>query len=186
MKNLILVLITTLLASCAALEQNHKNTCASYDWEAMGTKDALAGESARSSVLSQCMKVGVPQTRNAYDQGYAKGLMQFCTYEYGIYWGREGREYENTCTPSIANKFLAGYSKGKMEYEQLQVAKAQARPQVILVSQQAKACTFNSDCNIQIKCNIASRKCDGTGKDCMFDNDCTIPGHCSDDVCTNR
>ncbi|QLY24823.1 DUF2799 domain-containing protein [Bdellovibrio sp. KM01] len=188
MKNLVLVLVSLLLTSCAALEQNYKNTCASYDWEAMGSRDALAGESMQSSVLSQCMQHGIPATRTAYDQGYARGLMQFCTYEYGIYWGREGKDYENTCTPSVANNFLAGYSKGKMEYQRLQVAKAQV---VAIQRASGQSCTFDSDCEIKIECKMSSsapysRQCAGNGKTCNFDSDCTLPGSCSFNTCTNR
>lgn len=194
-----LILTSLVLTSCAALQENYKQQCAARDWNKTGYNDALAGNKPNSYELNQCMSSGAPLNRSAYDNGYVDGLKQFCTYDYGVYFGREGKEYNNTCTPSVMNAFLAGYSKGKMEYQRLNVAKDQVEairqinaPAVGLPGMGQRpvgqACTFNSDCDLQVSCSMTSepgivKRCEGSGKICTFDSDCKVQGFCSNSTC---
>ena len=192
MKLILLALASLTLLSCAAIQENFRKNCAAKNWEQIGREDALAGKKRTSSELGRCMEeVQTPPNRTEYDKGYAEGLAQFCTQEYGLYFGREGNSYSDTCPSKIANGFLAGYSQGKIEYERLQASKQQARALEDLSDSRKLPgikCSFNSDCKIQSKCessssSVRARMCVGTNDPCSFDSDCNLQGRCEHQTC---
>jgi len=195
MQVVLLFLSSLFLLSCAGLEQNFKQQCEGRNWNAEGQADALAGKVPGSSQLSQCISVvKVPATDEEYMTGYIQGLQQFCTFEYGLYVGRQGRDYNKTCTPAIEASFLAGYSQGKLEFEYIAMAKEklklirQARETEESKLRGQMQCGSDLDCKIPVKCKTVHeaglpKKCGGTGKSCTFNSDCAIRGKCTDLVC---
>lgn len=192
MKIIFLALASLTLLSCAAMQENYRKTCASKNWEQAGREDALAGKKMDSKEVAACMaEAQTPTSTVGFEKGYAEGLAQFCTSEYGLYFGRQGKAYNNTCPPKVANAFLASYSQGKMEYDQLQVSKqkVQAIQSFSSYRQPAMKCSFNSDCKIQSKCespvnSVRARTCAGSNEACTFDSDCNLQGRCERSLCT--
>lgn len=195
MQVVLLVLSTLFLFSCAGFDKNLKQQCETKNWSAEGQADALAGKLAGSELLNKCIsKFKTPATNEEYMTGYEQGQQQFCTFDYGLYVGRQGRDYNKTCTPSIEASFLAGYSQGKLEFEYIAMAKEklklirQAREVEESKLRGKMKCDENSDCKIPVKCKTVHepglpKRCGGSGKSCTFDSDCTVKGKCIDLIC---
>jgi hypothetical protein len=185
---------------------DYDRECPTKNWRKSGYDQALAGDKPSSEDMNQCAARGISVKRTDYQEGYVDGIQQFCTFDYGLSFGREGHEYNDTCPPSVMNAFLAGYSQGKMEYQSLKVAREKedarkvteeairdsksrsARPSSMSSLDRNKACHFDSDCRTNGSCSSTREpgivhRCDGSGELCHSDSDCKYQGDCSHSIC---
>lgn len=193
------------LSSCESMEESRRQNCKEQNWQTDGFSHASNGQKPDTHEAQYCAPYVGDKAKAQYLDGYASGLQKFCTYEYGLYWGREGKSYSNTCPAKFESPFLSGYSKGKLEYDQLQIQKTQvdalvklAEPKPIIIQhgQQMpaippKGCFSSFDCEIKDKCIqdpqsrfSTDRICQKRpGKKCFSDWDCEIKGSCEDKLC---
>ena len=114
-RGLFLLLILSLLASCATLS---KNECLEANWFEIGYRDGIAGKprALYQEHYKACMEHGVKGDRGAYYKGRETGLVSYCTYDSGYQQGRRNRAYSYVCPQNLEPDFLAGYAKGKELY----------------------------------------------------------------------
>lgn len=100
------------LTGCATLSQSD---CASGDWFNIGRQDALWGYTPDR--LSQhekaCFKHGYGSDPQAYEAGYAEGLIAFCVPEKAFDLGRRGSSYYGQCPPEADASFLPAFDLGR-------------------------------------------------------------------------
>lgn len=182
--------ISFVLTSCATY---NKESCAEKNWLRAGYENAAKGFKADRYAIQECSSfMDKTKMMDQYSQGYAAGLEKFCTYEFGLYWGRQGSEYRATCPKSLENKFLAGYSQGKLDYDKLQIEQKNVDSQVEANQAFTQAltknkCTFDSDCEKAGHCEYNLQKgkrfCLNSSHTCTFDSDCATKGKCDDSYC---
>jgi hypothetical protein len=103
------------IAGCSSMSEKQ---CRSVDWEQRGERDAYDGQ-ARERIASYqdaCSEHGIQADVAAYNSGYAKGLLLYCTPQRGYALGKAGRSYRGTCPPQDEPAFLDGYDAGKDLY----------------------------------------------------------------------
>lgn len=191
LKLLIVLLLGLAMSSCAYMNELAQRSCEGIDWNSQGSQEALAGKKRDAAAANDCEIRGVRVDRKAYEAGYAEGLKRFCTREYGEYFGREGGKYQQTCPGAFENNFLAGFSRGKLDYERLQLERTRTNAFQSMVSANTptgRACTFNSDCETHISCLPSTsepgvRRCAGNGVICTFNSDCTVKAQCVGGTC---
>ncbi len=193
---------------CVNLDLNKMLTidCSNIDWQQTGLESAKSGIPIKSDVkLAKCRTQITQTQQESYSAGYKKGQEQFCTYEYGEYWGRNGNAYQGTCPNLSENKFLSGYSKGKLEYDRLQIEKqkadsyskisdtiSQTNSPTSPIPNYPISCTTRFDCEIKDVCIQDPQSNFGTDRvckkrllqKCFSDWDCEIKGECNDRKCT--
>ena len=83
-------------------------------------RDGAAGHVAESrfgSHLRACNRVGVVPDRRVWQQGYARGLENYCTPSSGPHEGQAGRPYRNVCPAATEAGFRSGHELVRAEYE---------------------------------------------------------------------
>ena len=109
-----------LLTGCASLS---KEECLTGDWFAIGQQDGKSGRVGDLQYdrhIVACERVDVIPDRNAWAQGHAAGLQQYCTPLSGLKEGEAGRNYRDVCPASSEAGFLRGYDLGLAAYRQRQ------------------------------------------------------------------
>jgi hypothetical protein len=92
-------------ADPAAYAAGHGDGQRAYCTGELGENDATLGKV--SAPLCAPVPLG-----NAYQTGYAMGLIQFCTARNGYEFARLGGTYRNTCPADLAGPFQAGLRMG--------------------------------------------------------------------------
>lgn len=99
------------LGGCATMTAEE---CAVADWERLGESDARAGRGmdhfARRS--GDCAEAGYRADQSAWQRGWDRGIVRFCTRNNGFRQGLEGYRYEHICPAHLEEDFLAGYDTG--------------------------------------------------------------------------
>ena len=150
----------------------------------------MQGHRYSEALLQRCQAAGVKVDREAYLDGFTAGAKRFCTYEYGLKFGREGQEYKGSCPPSLESAFLSGYNQGKLEKDNLDIQNKQLEVISNAVAKnphpyERRSCTFDSDCTKKDICdfNSGNRSCRIAKKSCTFDSDCEVKGVCDQSYC---
>lgn len=104
------------MTGCATLSQSD---CVKGDWFRIGRQDALWGYT--SDRLKQhekaCIKHGYGTDPQAYEDGYAEGLVAFCVPEKAFDLGRRGGSYYRQCPPEADTWFLPAFDLGRQVYD---------------------------------------------------------------------
>ena len=108
------LLTITSLISC---QSSQIKTCDNLDWRKSGQTAALKGLDRTSSftkLKNQCQKFKTPIEKTSFDEGYLRGLAEFCTAS-GFDYGFTGNQNPRICPKSKNSIFLKGFYKGRME-----------------------------------------------------------------------
>lgn len=97
-----------------------KKECVSMDWANQGYIAAYDGQT-RSMMLDHFIKKcgaehGVQPNPIAFDEGYKKGLENFCTSRRGQEAGESGILYQNTCPEEQESDFVKTYVPARLQY----------------------------------------------------------------------
>lgn len=116
MKASVGILVSTLaLTGCAT---NQKTACLQQDWEALGFNHGQAGyaQAARTAELSNCQSYPAHFDQHAYDNGYQKGLRNYCSKESAYQKGHTQQRFNPNMCPSehqpvLINRYHLGRNK---------------------------------------------------------------------------
>lgn len=106
-----------ILASCQSLT---KDECIAADWRVIGEQDGSEGREPQARFgqhVKACERAGIIPDQTLWNQGYQRGLFNFCTPVRGLSHGQAGQVYNNVCPPALETGFLAGYNLGREEYD---------------------------------------------------------------------
>ena len=100
-----------LLSACAGMDAQE---CKDTDWAYLGQLDAMDGKQDINTRAKRhfrsCKDQGVPMDVRAYQQGWLRGLKDFCTPESGKAYGEAGRKYQyGYCPAQLEPAFMQGY-----------------------------------------------------------------------------
>ncbi|MEZ5543920.1 MAG: DUF2799 domain-containing protein [Lysobacteraceae bacterium] len=104
------------LTGCATLSESD---CATGDWFRIGRQDALWGHTPDRLAQHEkaCTKHGFGSDRQAYDEGFAQGLVEFCVPEKAFDLGRRGNSYYHQCPPEADAWFMPAFDLGRQVYD---------------------------------------------------------------------
>jgi len=112
----LLFVILLIVSSCATLSESE---CESANWEIIGLEDGSQGRDASyiGKHRRACSDYNISPDLNAYLQGRASGLKQFCTQQNGFNRGASGQLNNNVCPFELARTFNIGYYQGVKVYK---------------------------------------------------------------------
>lgn len=105
------------LTGCASLSEEE---CLSGDWGGIGQRDGASGQAAEAQFarhVKACEKAGVTPARAAWQAGYTRGLLSYCTPSKGLDEGLAGRSYRNVCPAGAEPAFLRGFNIGTEDHK---------------------------------------------------------------------
>lgn len=108
-----------LLSACAGMDAQE---CRDTDWAYLGQLDAMDGKQDITTRAKRhfrtCKENGVQMDVPAYQQGWLRGLKDFCTPENGKAFAEAGRKFQmGYCPAQLEAAFLQGYSPARERYE---------------------------------------------------------------------
>ena len=108
-----------LLSGCAGMDAQE---CKDTDWAYLGQLDAMDGRQDITTRAKRhfrtCKDQGVQMDVRAYQQGWLRGLKDFCTPESGKAYAEAGRKFQmGYCPAQLEASFLQGYSPARERYE---------------------------------------------------------------------
>ena len=112
---LLLLAVGLIAASCQSLS---KDECIAADWRVIGEQDGSEGRDPQQRFgnhAKACERAGVVPDQTAWNEGYQRGLLKFCTPLRGLSYGQAGSTYNNVCPPHLEAGFLSGYRLGNEE-----------------------------------------------------------------------
>jgi len=91
-----------------------KKDCLADDWQTKGYKDGQQGKSADviGSYAKTCAKHGITPDAEAYSDGFAVGIVEYCTPENGFREGEDNDTYSGACPAELEVAFLENYVSG--------------------------------------------------------------------------
>jgi len=106
-----MVLVIVALSGCASMSSEE---CANSDWVAVGYEDGSRGLTTDKfgSRRKACAKHGMTADFQAYQQGRAEGLVEFCQPSRGYNLGVSGGTYHGVCDVAMEEEFLDAYRVG--------------------------------------------------------------------------
>lgn len=106
------ILIMLFLPGCATLS---KDECLTANWRNIGYEDGTEGQAPDKvdSHRQACAEYGVTPDLDGYQQGYAEGVLIFCTPRNGFARGKSGAAYNGICPAEAEGDFLRGYDAGR-------------------------------------------------------------------------
>lgn len=110
----------------ACQTSGHIKSCEALNWRDFGKSSAAKGENAKKAFSEQvyiCKIKDKELYKNAFHEGFARGLVSFCRTAQGFDFGQEGKDYNGTCSEPQESLFLRGYYKGRLEYLNQQLGK---------------------------------------------------------------
>ena len=149
-----LVFVAGATTGCVALDGIGLTAekCATYNWRQEGFELAQRGEKVSASYRARKCTEQNPQHMADYKVGFSDGQKKFCSEEFGLYWGRKDEDYRRGfCPAQLENKFLAGFSKGKLEFDRLQLLERNTTALETLALQN-KSCFSDLDCDHGQEC----------------------------------
>ncbi len=104
-----------LVGGCATLNESD---CGQGDWFGIGANDAFGGYTPDriNQHAKACGKYAITPDYAQYEQGYARGLLDFCTPPRGFEFGRGNNTYYRQCPPELETGFLLGWELGNDVY----------------------------------------------------------------------
>lgn len=105
------LIFAALLSGCAGMDAQE---CKDTDWAYLGQLDAMDGKQDINTRgkrhFRTCKDNGVQMDARAYQQGWLRGLRDFCTAESGKAFGEAGRKYQyGYCPAQLEPAFMQGY-----------------------------------------------------------------------------
>lgn len=119
MKRLIAITLFALasigLSACASLSPEE---CRVADWQQIGYFDAADGreKSRLDDHRRACAEAGIVPDLNAYLDGYARGLPDYCTKAKGFSLGKSNYSFAAQCDRPEFSDFRDGFGKGQKVY----------------------------------------------------------------------
>lgn len=83
-----------------------------------GYADGVAG-TALNDILQRaplCSKAGWKLKTDQYHAGWHNGIAQYCTFENGLNFARQGQALPAVCPPTLQKRFEAGWQKGQDQF----------------------------------------------------------------------
>lgn len=110
------LLLAALVQGCGTMD---KSECQSADWKTIGYEDGARGAMASriGNHREACAKHSISPDLDAYRQGRAEGLRQYCRAANGYRLGEHGTGYAGVCPADLEPEFLAAYTAGKRIHE---------------------------------------------------------------------
>ena len=121
------ILSALLLISCATLDRDE---CRNADWRLIGYEDGSKGRLSDylGNHRKACAEYDVTPDMEAYLQGRAEGLTQYCRPQNGYLLGKRGRSYHGICPGNMEHEFMVAYRYGKDVYNlEYQIKRAGTR-----------------------------------------------------------
>jgi hypothetical protein len=100
------------LTGCATM---NKSECLNADWQMIGMEDGAQGQpvSHIGKHRKACAEHNIRPDLEAYENGHAAGMKQFCTAANGFRMGKSGGYYNGVCPSDLEEDFMAGYDAGR-------------------------------------------------------------------------
>lgn len=114
-KPVVIIGLILVLSSCATMR---KEECLTADWYQVGYEDGSKGflTSRIAKHRKACLKYDITPDLEAYLNGRARGLEEYCTPYNGYQLGVWGLPYMNQCRGEMEDLFLNAYNRGKDIY----------------------------------------------------------------------
>ena len=118
MKNAFIInALAVALSGCSSTvtkESCYKN------WDEFGEKTALSGQTVRkfNEYKEVCGDLAGEEAKSAYLDGWARGIVKYCTFDNGYKLGLSNTEDERVCPYELRSEFERGYVIGIREFEQ--------------------------------------------------------------------
>lgn len=111
MKQIIMFMTLFILAGCASMNDNAPKTADSQAWQSYGEQSAIAGltEHSQQQLVKQSSYI-TDDAYQAYQQGYASGLKQYCSQN-ASWLGSTGQAYRGICDnvdPFFRQDYMSG------------------------------------------------------------------------------
>ncbi len=90
--------------------------CQTTHWKDLGYQQGQVGENPDiiNDYAKDCSEGGIAVDKEAWSQGYERGLIQYCSPRNGYQEGRNGRSYYGVCDNEQFNK---NYELGRQAYQ---------------------------------------------------------------------
>ncbi|PCK07667.1 MAG: hypothetical protein COA42_13075 [Alteromonadaceae bacterium] len=114
-------LIGTSLITTACISPSNELSegfCTDTNWLNQGEQVALKGQSVRvvNKYRKTCKGAISEDDLYSFQDGYLKGIIQYCSEVKGYELGRRGDDFNDVCPDELANNFTRGYNHGKTLY----------------------------------------------------------------------
>jgi hypothetical protein len=108
-----LLLISVFVAGCAA--NTKRVACDGKSWTQLGYQMGANGKSLQEfhNYKSNCSKNLESLALKSYLDGYARGIVEFCTFKNGYALGYTQSAENVNCPPEIEAEFKKGFAEGK-------------------------------------------------------------------------
>lgn len=118
MKFTLILMLALTAAGCGSTPQLLSATpCEGLDWFEIGRRDGTVGRpiTRLSDHIRDCAK-GIPPDADMYINGRNVGLLDYCTAQSGLEFGKAGMPYELVCPEHLEPNFLPNYKIGRKQY----------------------------------------------------------------------
>ena len=107
--------VALVLSGCSTMDAQE---CKDTDWAYLGQLDAMDGKQDINTRAKRhfraCKDQGVQMDARAYQQGWMRGLRDFCTSQSGKAYAEAGNKYQyGYCPAQVEGAFLQGYSPAR-------------------------------------------------------------------------
>ena len=118
-KIIIVAFMGLLLFGCSSVGQQEALACEGKDWRAFGKSAAESGVEIRTidKYKNGCSNFD-KSSLDAYLDGYARGLITFCSYDQGYTHGKNSLPASEICPLEIRKLYADGYNVGMREYKE--------------------------------------------------------------------
>ena len=116
MKGIVITAVAVLvLSGCAGMDESE---CLTADWQMIGFEDGSVGKSQSNigEYRKACADHGITPSLTQYQEGYAKGIRNYCAQSNGFDQGKRGVEYKGICPHDMEADFVEAYSLGREYY----------------------------------------------------------------------
>ena len=110
------------LQGCGKVKQdNWADFCTNTIWEHHGEFDATNGYSFKMIEVykERCGNQFSQKEITFYQNGYIKGLVEYCTYDNGYKIGFAGKKLPELCPHELSDQFAKGFKIGQLEFKHM-------------------------------------------------------------------
>jgi hypothetical protein len=119
-KTIMVVSVAILLSACAGATKPISGiNCSDEDWKARGLQTAKDLKTVRTfdTYMEQCGSQLASTAKSDFVDGYARGLVDVCTFKSGFDIGASNQNFPDVCPLEIRADFQRGYRLGKRDYQ---------------------------------------------------------------------